>query len=69
MQQDDETPVWITNIARAIIKDSNEGRISTLDTLLDRLFGKATQPTQQDISVEMKGSIPIKEWVKDRLKK
>lgn len=69
MQQDDETPVWITNIARAIIKDSNEGRISTLDTLLDRLFGKATQPTQQDISVEMKGSIPIRDWIKDRLKK
>lgn len=69
IQQDEETPIWIVNIVRAIVKDSNEGRISTLDTLLDRLFGKATQPTQQDISVEMKGSIPIKEWVKDRLKK
>lgn len=69
IQQDEETPIWIVNIVRAIVKDSNEGRISTLDTLLDRLFGKATQPTQQSVAVEMKGSIPVSEWVKDRLKK
>ena len=69
IQQDEDTPIWIVNIVRAIVKDSNEGRISTLDTLLDRLFGKATQPTQQSVAVEMKGSIPVSEWVKDRLKK
>lgn len=65
----DDTPTWIVCIGRAILKDAAEGRISTLDSLLDRIFGKATQPTQQSVAVEMKGSIPISEWVKDRIKK
>lgn len=69
MQEAEDTPIWVVNIARAIIKDSNAGRIVTLDSLLDRLFGRATQPTQQTIDVELKGSIPIRKWVEDRLEK
>lgn len=65
----EDTPTWVVSIGRAILKDAAGGRMSTLDSLLDRLFGKATQPTQQSVAVEMKGSIPIREWVKDRLKK
>lgn len=69
LAKSEDTPIWIVNIVRAIIKDASDGRISTLDSLLDRIFGKATQPTQQSVAVEMKGSIPVSEWVKDRLKK
>lgn len=65
----EDTPVWVVNISRAILKDAAEGRISTLDSLLDRLFGKATQPMVQDVSVDMQGSIPVSEWVRDRIKK
>ena len=65
----DDTPIWVVNIIRAIVMDAQTGRISTLDSLLDRLFGKATQPLAQDVSVEVKGSIPVSEWVKDRIKK
>lgn len=38
------TPIWIINLIRAVVKDSRAGRMYTLDSLLDRLFGKATQP-------------------------
>jgi hypothetical protein len=69
LAKSEDTPIWIVNIVRAIIKDASDGRISTLDSLLDRLFGKATQPMVQDVSVEMQGSIPVSEWVRDRLKK
>lgn len=65
----EDTPIWVVNIIRAIVMDAQTGRISTLDSLLDRLFGKATQPLAQDVSVEVKGSIPVSEWVKDRIKK
>lgn len=69
LAKSEDTPIWIVNIVRAIIKDASDGRISTLDSLLDRLFGKATQPMVQDVSVDMQGSIPVSEWVRDRLKK
>lgn len=39
-----ETPIWIVNIIRAVVRDARAGRTATLDSLLDRLFGKAAQP-------------------------
>lgn len=68
LAKSEDTPIWIVNIVRAIIKDASDGRISTLDSLLDRLFGKATQPTQQSVAVEMKGSIPIRKWIEESKK-
>lgn len=41
---DKKTPVWVVNVVRAIVKDAQAGRMNTLDSLLDRLFGKASQP-------------------------
>ena len=38
------TPIWIVGVVRAIVKDANIGRTNTLDSLFDRLFGKASQP-------------------------
>ena len=38
------TPIWVINVIRAVVKDSRAGRMYTLDSLFDRLFGKATQP-------------------------
>lgn len=69
LAKSEDTPIWVVNIIRAIVMDAQTGRISTLDSLLDRLFGKATQPLAQDVSVEVKGSIPVSEWIKDRIKK
>lgn len=38
------TPIWIVGVVRAVVKDANAGRTTTLDSLFDRLFGKASQP-------------------------
>ena len=67
--KDEDTPSYVVLIARAILKDASEGRITTLDSLLDRIFGKATQPTQQDVSIAVKGSVPIKKWIEEENKK
>lgn len=36
-------PVFIVNIAMAMVKDIQAGRTNTLDSLIDRFFGKARQ--------------------------
>ena len=38
-------PVWKISIARAILKDIALGYYSTVESLFDRLFGKAKQST------------------------
>ena len=65
------TPIWIVGVGRAVVKDANAGRTNTLDSLFDRIFGKASQPLtgKDEGPIEFKGSIPIRDWVKDRLQK
>lgn len=41
--KNDSTPVFIINVASAIISDTKKGLTHTLDSLLDRFFGKAKQ--------------------------
>lgn len=36
-------PIFIVNIARAIVTDSKKGRTNTVEMLFDRFFGKAIQ--------------------------
>ena len=60
-----DTPVWVVSIVRAILTDASSGVMRTLDTLFDRLFGKAVQPTKDEVSVQLKGSIPIHKWIED----
>ena len=43
VMNDDNTPVWVINIAQAIRKDMGIGRLSVLPELLDRVFGKPSQ--------------------------
>ena len=43
VMDDDNTPVWVINIAQAIRKDMGIGRLSVLPELLDRVFGKPSQ--------------------------
>lgn len=40
-----KTPVFLVAIISAIVKDIKAGRIYTLDSVFDRLFGKAKQTT------------------------
>lgn len=70
MFRHEDTPVWILGIIRAINQDIQHGKMTTIDTLFDRLLGKATQPItgEEGGSIEVKGSISIHEWIKDRVR-
>ena len=45
-----DTPIWILNIISAINMDVRYGRTTTIDSLFDRLFGKAIQSIEADVS-------------------
>lgn len=65
------TPIWIIGMIQAIIKDTRDGRTNTINSLFDRLFGKASQPItgKEEGPIELHGSVNIREWVKDRLQR
>lgn len=48
--KDEDTPIWVVNIARAIYKDTGKGVTATLRDLMDRLWGKAPQVSAETIS-------------------
>lgn len=48
-----DTPIWILNIISAINTDVRYGRTATIDGLFDRLFGKAIQSIEADISTPL----------------
>jgi len=43
MVADSESPVFLKSIANAIIEDIKKNRINTVETIFDRIFGKAKQ--------------------------
>lgn len=55
---DAKVPVWLLNIITAILSDVRYGRTSTLDSLFDRMFGKATQPIEGELSSNLSVSAP-----------
>lgn len=67
LAEDDRTPIWIVNTIRAILADAKAGRLITVNSLFDRIFGKAVQPTTTKGEVELKGSIPIKAWLEHQM--
>lgn len=42
-------PIWVLNIISAINTDVRYGRTTTLDSIFDRIFGKATQPIEGSV--------------------
>lgn len=65
---DPGTPIWVSTIIKAMQEDKNVGRITTITALFDRVFGKPSQSAEVDAKLSLKGSIPIRAWVEDRLK-
>lgn len=51
------TPVWVLNVISAINSDIRYGRTTTIDSIFDRLFGKASQPIEGDINASVSGSL------------
>lgn len=45
---DKDTPIFMVNIAKAILDDTKKGQVKTLSELMDRFFGKAAQPLTGD---------------------
>ena len=41
--QDESAPVFLVNVAAAIVSDTQRGETTTLDKMLDRFFGRARQ--------------------------
>lgn len=46
---DKDTPVWVCNIISALSSDVKAGRLTTINVVFDRLFGKPTQPIEGEI--------------------
>lgn len=47
--EDESTPMWVSNIISAIFRDIKYGKINTLNTFFNRLFGKPTQTIESEI--------------------
>lgn len=47
--KDSKTPAMVVGMATAIIKDANAGKITTVDSLLDRVYGRPSQEIEQII--------------------
>lgn len=45
----EETPVWVSNIISALSSDMKAGRLTTINVVFDRLFGKPTQVIEGEI--------------------
>ena len=43
IKQDESAPVFLVNVAAAIVSDTKRGETTTLDKMLDRFFGRARQ--------------------------
>lgn len=48
-----DVPLWLLNIISALNTDMRYGRTSTVEMIFDRIFGKATQPVESEISAEV----------------
>lgn len=68
IQSSPDTPSFVVSIINALFFDMKTGRIQTLDALLDRLFGKPNQCVKNHAEIELRGSIPIRSWIADRLR-
>lgn len=49
-----KVPIWVINIVTAINTDVRYGRTNTVEMLFDRVFGKAVQTVQGDITTNGK---------------
>lgn len=49
----EKTPIWVLNVISAINSDIRYGRTSTVELLFDRVFGKATQPIESEVSAQV----------------
>lgn len=61
------TPVWVLSIISAINADMRYGRTSTIDSLFDRIFGKATQLIEGEIDANVTNKVDLSALSTDEL--
>ena len=67
---DAEIPVWLMNMITAILGDIRYGRTTTLDSIMDRMFGKASQTVEAVIgNVDARTSNLTDEEIQDEIKR
>jgi hypothetical protein len=66
---DTKTPIWVCNIITAILTDTKYGRTITVDNMFDRLFGRATQQIEAEITDSIVKNILTEEQIKAELEK
>ena len=52
-----DTPIWVANICRALHKDAGKGVITTLQELMDRVYGRSVQ--RQEVDANVMGKRPV----------
>lgn len=67
LEQNEETPSLIKNYIRAIITDMNAGRTSTVDKIVERLYGKAIQRVEHT-GADGSDLMPARTLTKDEAK-
>ncbi len=67
---DAEIPVWLMNMITAILGDIRYGRTTTLDSIMDRMFGKASQTVEAVIgNVDARTSSLTDEEIQNEIKR
>lgn len=59
LAKDYNTPVWVSNIISALFSDVKAGRITTLNMVFDRLFGKATLSIDGEVETNVHNTINV----------
>lgn len=62
-----KTPVWVLNVISAINTDIRYGRTSTVELLFDRVFGKATQMVETEVSANVSTDMDLSALTTDEL--
>ncbi len=58
-QVNENTPAFLICIASSIISDFENGRMSTVDSIFDRIFGKATQSIENKVNANISSTFDI----------
>lgn len=54
IEKAEDTPIWVSNICRAIYKDTGKGNLYAFKELTDRLYGTAKNTTSVDLTTNGK---------------
>lgn len=63
----EDTPIWMRNIARGLMKDSATGDTRTTEELVSRLWGKPTAVVSADVKTEKQVEITFGDMTPEQI--